>query len=350
DILVPAFDSRYLYKFNGIRGALGDSEGNTYILGHSGFYHFDAHNKLLFRYDHYSKEQASTVGFQFGVSILWLSNVEILITAIDGAHIYNTQTHEFNKVKPNHPFLQELGILPHEAYLMRQVKPGSLLFIRTATDSMLYIDTKSGRKVFSKTCIHNLTDEFGWRSRLFEVNDSLFYLTCQQNGFFKIHLDPRSGKIVVDPEKYLPTYLCIDFVAGTDGRLWVATRAGLLKETGNASSGRDVSIPPDILKQCPAANIRQLLCYKDKLYAACAGNAGLLVFDKNTLSFLYRISFKKYHSNENVFSLLQARDDTLLVGTNGPLFWLKTSTKAIGVVKLEGWDSIHNWISAQYKD
>src|ERR1044071_6487118 len=72
--------------------------------------------------------------------------------------------------------------------------------------------------------------------------------------------------------------------------------------------------------------IRQVLCYKDKLYVACVGHGGLLVYDKNSFSFLYKVSFKNYfRSPEDISCILPAREDTLFAGTDGPLFWLTTN-------------------------
>src|SRR6266508_2670865 len=56
NIFIPYHDRQYQYKFNTIMGAVGDSNGNIYILSRSGFYHYDKNYKLVSRFDYYSRE------------------------------------------------------------------------------------------------------------------------------------------------------------------------------------------------------------------------------------------------------------------------------------------------------
>jgi ligand-binding sensor domain-containing protein len=351
DIIIPAPDPRYLYKYNGIMSVLSDPLENIYLLTQSGFYHYDKDHRLVFRYDNYATEEISTATFQFGEHIFWMSPFEILLNTINGCYLYNTKDRKLVVLPRNNPLLHELADVPPFYYMIRQPSPGSLIYIKAASDSVVYVDVKRGRKIASPTGFRPLTDEFNWYSRLFKVNDSLYYLTSRRRGFFKMHLDAASGKIAIDTTRYFGEYLCNGFVIDRDNRLWVATTSGLLKETKNASSVRQAAIPSDLLKKAPGLNIRQMLCYKDKLYVACSGRGGLLVYDKQSLSFLYKVRFKNDATGtENVFSIIHARADTLLIGTNGPLCWLKTSTGETGEVPLAGWDSVHNWISYVFKD
>jgi len=351
DVIIPCPESKYLHKFNTIMSVLGDRQGDTYILTRSGFYHYDLHYKLIFRYDRYSKEEMETMPFQFGNGLYWLSDNEILLKTIDGEYSYNKQTRRLRALKNDHPFGPEFAVLFNYDYLIRQPEPGNFIAIKRGTDSIIYLNVRQNRKITSPTGVPVLTDEFNWRSKLFKVNDSLFYMSGKRSGFFKIHINPATGKIIIDPRKYFPTYLCNDFIIDRDNRLWIATNAGLLKERTNAPSVSQIPVPQVLLRQSPALRIKQLLAYKDKLYAACGGNGGLLIYDKSTLLFHSKISFEKYHeSSDNVFSIIEASKDTLLIGTNGPLFWLKASTGEVGKVPLDGWDEVHNWISWMFKD
>jgi hypothetical protein len=66
NIIIPSPDPKYLYKFNWLRAGLFDKNGNIYLLARSGFYHFNASHKLIFRFDYYTKDQVETEEFQFG--------------------------------------------------------------------------------------------------------------------------------------------------------------------------------------------------------------------------------------------------------------------------------------------
>ncbi|HMH22861.1 MAG TPA: histidine kinase [Puia sp.] len=351
NLIIPASDPKYLYKFNRVMATLSDRQQNIFILTRSGFYQYDSTNKLVFRYDYYTKEETETTPFAFGNGLFWYSDSEILLITIDGVLLYNKVTRQLQKLKSGHPIESVITGLQSYDYLIRQSAPGSFIIIKAGTDSIVYLDTRQNRKTISETWIPVLTDEFNWHSKLYKVNDSLFYLSAKRRGFFKMNINPRTGKISIDPERYFPSYLVNDFLIDRDQRLWVATSTGLLKESNNATSVRQISIPPDLLKQNPDLRVKQMLVYNNKIYVACDAGGGLLVFDKNTLAYLSRISLDKYHmESDNVFSIIQARPDTLLVGTNGPLFWLKASTGATGKVVLDQWDETHTWVSNLFKD
>ena len=352
DLIIPAPDPKYMNKFNEIMCTLNDEQGNIYISTRSGFYHFDPLHKLAFRFDYYNKRETETEEFEFGEEACWLSPFEIIVHAVDGGYIYNTQTRQLNKIKITDPYLSEFAAMSHDAYVIRQTDHDNFVLIRDGSDSIVYYDNRLKRKISSKTWVSNLVDEFNWRTRLFKVNDTLFYISSKQNGFFKMSLNRETGKIILDTRRYFPGYLCTDFTMARDKRLWISTNAGLLKEMNNSSSVQQASIPDHILKQKPGMNIKQLFCYKDKLYVACAGNGGLLAFDKNSLSFLHEISLDKIISGaKNVFSILHARGDTLFIGTDGPLIWLNTNNDLIGEVQLDGFiKKNRNWISYQFKD
>ena len=350
DLIIPSPDPKYLYKFNRLRAALSDERGNIYILTRSGFYKYDASYQLVSRFDYYKREEIATADFDFGENAYWISPLEILLSTINGAYIYDTRTGQLNSMKEKDGFLSQLG--GHKPTICRQAGLWNFIFIKEKTDSILYVDFKKNRKVSSATKFADLGEEFNWRSNLFRLNDSTFYLTSRKRGFFKMHLNRTTGKIVLDTMRYMPSYVCTGFVIGKkDKRLWVATTVGLLKEMTYATSVTQICIPVEITKQFPRITIRQLFGWKDKLYAACSGDGGLLVFDKHSLAFLARITLKVDDAtSDDIFSIAQGRDDTLYLGTNGPLFWLKGGTMRKGKVNLEGWQEKRYWITNQFKD
>lgn len=87
NIIIPAPNKRQLYKFNTVMSAQNDEQGNIYVLTRSGFYHYNALYKLVYRYDYYPKEATDTAWFEFGNNLYRLLANEILINAIDGLYI-----------------------------------------------------------------------------------------------------------------------------------------------------------------------------------------------------------------------------------------------------------------------
>lgn len=347
NIIIPAPNSKFLYKYNSIRTALFDKDGSIYVLAKSGFYHFDAHYKLIFRFDYYHDEQIETEEFQFGSQLNWLSPHEILLYSIDGGYIYNTTTKHLYKLKGDEPYFPG----PLTNYIVRQSGPGKFIFFKIGTDSITYVDIEKKRKIVSLLAHSISPGEFNWRTKLFHLSDLDFYVNSQLKGFFKLHIDTAIGKISINPYRYFPDYTCTDLIIDKENRLWVATNKGLIKQITNNTSVSQKSFPEDILKQSPGISIRNLLCYKNKLYVVCAGNGGLLVFNKKDLSFIKRISFRKYGLiPENFFEIIQGHGDTLFIGADGDLLWLKAETEETGEVKLDTWDKVHNWVSCLFKD
>ena len=347
NIIIPALNPKYLYKYNSIRTALFDKDGSIYVLARSGFYHFDAHYKLIFRFDYYHDEQIETEDFQFGSQMYWLSPHEVLLYTIDGGYIYNTATRHLKKLRDYEPDFPG----PLNNYTVRQTEVGKFIFFKQGSDSIVYVDVKRKRKIVSLLANSVSADEFNWRSKLFRLSDVDFYINSQLKGFFKLHIDTASGKISIDPYRYFPDYRCTDMIVDAENRFWIGTNKGLIKQVTDNTSVSQASLPQDILKQSPGINIRNLLCYKNKLYVVCAGNGGLLVFNKKNLNFIKRISFRKYGlTPENFFEIVQGRGDTIFIGADGALLWLKAETEETGEVNLESWDKVHNWVSCLFKD
>lgn len=63
NIFIPYADKSYEYKFNVVMRAIGDEEGNIFIVSRSGFYHFDKNYQLVFRYDYIEKEKVALAHF-----------------------------------------------------------------------------------------------------------------------------------------------------------------------------------------------------------------------------------------------------------------------------------------------
>src|SRR5258705_6632671 len=79
NLLIPYHDKQYQYKFNRILAVMGDEEGNIYVLGRSGFYHFDKNYTLVSRFDYYSEKQVPVEHFFFGRYLNELDKNRLLI-------------------------------------------------------------------------------------------------------------------------------------------------------------------------------------------------------------------------------------------------------------------------------
>ena len=351
DLIVPFSDAKYLYKFNAIMSALSDDKGNIIMLTRSGLYQFDSLQNLKFRFDYYRKEEIETEYFAYGNNLFWIAPNTALVTTKDGLYIYDSQNYQLKKIDANDSNFSELYAFPHDKYLIRQFNASNFLIIKDGVDSLINIDVVHHRRVSVPYPMGKPTDEFGWRSNLIGVNDSLFYFTSQEKGFFHLHLDLLSGKIAMDTVRRFPGFFCRDFIQDFHKRLWVATSAGLMKESTGFNSVAQAAIPKELLMQNPDAKIRAIVAVKNKLYVACVRNGGLLLYDKASLGFQKKISLKKFGPGADIiFSIFSIGGDTLYLGTNGPVCWLNTTTGETGLVELKDYDRTFNWVSFMFKD
>lgn len=352
-VFIPYSDRKYQYKYNDVRSAQTDAKGNIFVLTYSGFYHFDKNYRLLFRYDHYSKESASATTFAFGRSIMWLDAGHLLILSIDGLYFYDIDKKEFRRLKASDaPLLSDLMDYPDRGNLFFQHKPGCFFIISNHGDSLSYIDlAKNLRTTVGLSC-HVARDEFGYRSVLKAVSDTIIYITAHTSGFYKVRLHPETGDLDFFPDKYFPLYSCRNLFLDRDDHLWIATNKGLFREGYSRCFVERSPIPGKVQALFPNIVIDDVYAMGKNIYAATKGNGGLLVFDKESFMFARRIGLEKYNNKRNagIYCLAALNDSVLLAGLNGPLVRLNINNGHETPVQLDKWDSLHDWIADIYRD
>jgi ligand-binding sensor domain-containing protein/putative methionine-R-sulfoxide reductase with GAF domain len=347
NIIVPGLQQEFTYRYNDVFSVTGDATGNVYILTSSGFYHYNNSNELIFRFDYHKKETVSTNIFPFARKLIWISRNKLYVTGNYEMQIYNTSTKQITAAEGTEPFTFKIDPF---AETWQTDRNGFFMF-RLMTDTILYFNNVTKTSTASKSSFQSLRSQFEWGACIYPVNDTLFYITARQNGFYKMSLHPKTGKLTIYPEKYFKDYYCTGFLKDRDGRLWITTRDGLFKQNTANNSVKHVSIPDPILKQSPATEIKQLFVYKDNLYAACDNNGGLLVFNKDSLSFIKKISLQKIQPHaDDIRSIVYAANDTFIIGTYGPLYWLNSNLGNSSSIELEGWNKYSDFSLAQLKD
>ncbi len=352
NLFIPYSDKQYQFKFNGIKSVSSNVAGDIFLLTNSGFYHYDKNYHLVFRFDYYPKEEVATSYFAFGRKLLWLDQQRLVIISIAGIYYYNIGKKQLKKMDAiDCPLLGEFLDYPKKDYQFFQPKPGCLFIMNSYTDSLVYFNIAANKKTVTRLPFHMLKDEFDYRSTLVAVSDTLLYITGNLSGFYKIRLYPESGKIKFDPKKYFPAYYCRSLMEDRDHNLWIATNKGVFRHDNSRVYIQQAPIPASLQAMFPNIVIEDVYVAGDKLYAATRGNGGLLVFDKQRLQFIRRISFEKIWRNPaGIYSIVTANDTTLLVGTNGPLCRVNLETRHITEIPLDKWDRATDWIADLCKD
>ncbi|MHA4812232.1 histidine kinase [Flavitalea flava] len=351
NLFVPYSDKQYQYKFNWVVSVTGNEQGDIFLLTRSGFYQFDKNYRLVFRYDHYTKEEVATSTFGFGRNQFWLDKNTLVLASIAGIYVYLIDRHEYKKMTTaDCPLLREILDYPKKDCEFFQQRPGCFFLMNPDADSLVYLDVARQKRTVTRLPFHSVREQFDYRSELSAINDSLLYITGNLSGFYKMRLHPESGQLEFLPKKYFPFYYCRHLLQDRDQNLWVATNKGLFSQDNSQPYVQIVPVPSQLEALYPGIVVDDIAIAGDKLFAASRKNGGLLVFDRANLNFIRRIGFKKYgNSADNVYSVVAANDSILFIGTNGPLFRLNTRTNALAVVELDKWNK-GDWISYLWKD
>lgn len=356
NIFIPYHRKQYQYKFNMGVFTIGDREGNLYLLTRSGFYHFDKRDSLVLRFDYYKEEDVPLTHFIFGKELFRLDKDRLLLITIAGLYQYHTRTRKLSKMTAeDSPLLAEFLNYPANYNWFLQPRPGIIIALKSLSDTLVYIDIAARRKTITKLPIPSLKDEIHWRSRLLRVNDSTFYITGHNSGFYKAHLQTATGKITLS-EKYFSEYLCSALLVDKWGKLWVGTTKGLFRQDDRTAQVATADIPAGLQNRWPDLRMHQIFAASDKVYVGTRNKGSLLVYNKNNLEIRDSIRFWEHKGKArteftyNVYSMTALNESTLLLATNGTPMLVDKNSGNFRPLLLPGWDKISDWASDVFID
>jgi ligand-binding sensor domain-containing protein len=352
NLFIPYHDIQYQYKFNFIIRVASNAAGDVFILTRSGLYQYDKDYKMVFRYDYHPEDKVSNRHFGFGREMFWLDKKQLLIVAVDGMYTYEITEKRLKKMEANdNPLLNEYLDYPNTLFKMFQLQPGRLIVLKPGTDSLVYINIAARTKSVTHLPFILTNNDFHHRSRLESISDTMWYLTGHQSGFYKITLNEKTGSLAFHPEKYFSSYYCKSVLKDRDNNLWIATNKGLFRQDNNRSHIQQALIPATVEAAAPNVSVDDLCATEDKLFVATRGDGGLLVYDKQSLQFIRNIKFgNSVKTQGQMYGLIRADKDHLLVGTNGPLFKVNTTDYTAREIIPGNWERDSDWISGLHKD
>ncbi|HYC29846.1 MAG TPA: two-component regulator propeller domain-containing protein, partial [Chitinophagaceae bacterium] len=349
NLFIPYHDSRYQFKFNMIMRALGDANGNIYVLSRSGFYHYDKNYNLVSRFDYYEEEDVPLQHFFFGRDLFEMDEKRLLIGSIDGLYVYDKPTKKIRKMVPQDcPALANMVTYPNDYTRFFQAGPYELFIMKSSGDSIFYVNTIRNKIVGSRLPFKAEPEEFHYRSRLLKLNDTSFYLTGHKAGFYKLGFSPATGIIKLSPEKYFQSHLCTGLLKDKEGHLWIATNRGVYRENAQKAIVQLARLPQAIENTYPDSRVDDIYVLGDKVYAGTR-DAGLFIFDKKTMELQKRLPLN-YAGNPSSVRAITATDrGTLMFGTEGPLMLFDAASQREKALIPPKWREGH-WTSDLYKD
>jgi putative methionine-R-sulfoxide reductase with GAF domain/sugar lactone lactonase YvrE len=319
NLFIPYHNKSYEYKFNAVMRAIGDEQGNIFIVSRSGFYHFDKNYQLVFRYDYITKEQVVLDHFFFNSNLLELDASHLLVGSL--ASVYDKEKRKLVKIGPTvFPGLGDFVGGQSSYYWFFQYKPGQFVVLKQYSDSIFYLVPSQNKKTISKLPFNIGKEEFHFRSKILVESDTSFFITGQVSGFYRFRIDPVRGAISIDPRKNFRSLQCYSLLIDRDGKLWVATDKGLLWQDPRKSLVKTGYLPQAIRDSFPNFNFCDLYASGARLYAGNRGHAGLLVFNRNSLEFEKQLFYTHYNELGNsIYAIAPVDSNSLLLGTEGPI-------------------------------
>lgn len=354
NLFIPYSDMQYEYKFNMIEAVRGDREGNVYVLTRSGFYHFDKDYRMISRFDYYKEAEVPTEHFFFGRDLLRLDEHRLLIVSAGGLFLYDKR---MKRVKPleakDEPMLAEFIDYPgtyYTLYRFFQHSDHSLVVLHLLSDSLAYIDLDRKKKTVSRLPFPKIRNEFHYRSRLFAESDSTFFITGHFSGFFRFHLDPASGHVSLDPQRYFPSFSCNGLLIDQDKNLWVATNKGTFRRDAARLKVEVGALRQGLLDSFPQLRLDDLYVGSRKIYAGTRGQAGLLIINKETLGLEGQYFGQDSIMANPIYSLEPIDNERLMIGISGPIQEFNMVTGKGKTLNPPAWNYTGDWTSDLFTD
>jgi two-component sensor histidine kinase len=212
-----------------------------------------------------------------------------------------------------------------------QINSNEFIFINYGQNSVVWYNHALKKRVASPLPIQY--NEFSWESKIIMLNDTSFALNGGYSGFYIFHINRQTGKITINPKKFLPDHKIRCLYLDSDKRMWVGTSKGLLQQKLAAPFLTSYLFAP-LSADSLTGGFSCAYRHKDKLYLGrLSQNKGLVMLNATTMKAEKKFEFYGKNSSWNeIRSIQMYYTDTLWIGTHGGLLWLDTKTKRYGKV------------------
>lgn len=359
NIFIPPGKLKFPTEANTIWGMASDSAGNIFVLSSSGFYHFDAKGRLVFRYDH--KMEPGVEGrIPFGkYNSLTIPEPGIALMATNwGPYVYLIAQKELLPAdKTNNNFYKKLS--PNTTELDTNWGfffnyEDSISFITVRLWKLFYFDRRLQKKYPVRILAKEKGVLFDWGSAIARLDDSTLIVTSMERGFYLLHYYKQRDEYVLGPEIFLDNYLCRSVFTDKNKGLWIGTERGLLHLRKN-SSLKKMTVPLAWAPLGPgrSESYKMGAITHGKIFAGSA-NSGVYVFDSSSGRALNRIDFDILNARAPVDNLnwiagIADMYNELYVFLLHRRVKLDPYNYRITEMELPGWDRVHDEFGAPFK-
>lgn len=307
--------------------------GNFVMLSITGYYEFSETGSLVYRKDYFSTKDKSTKTFLNSViwgrtELLDLGDNKLAYYAFKKMELIDFNTHRTYKPK----FEGVLNRFIGNSTIRARIGQGEYVFLKKKSDSIFYynINTsllKGFRLPFEKT-----TDVFQGHTNIYDLGDGEYVIPSFNSGFYTFRIK-NDSEIVFNPKNYLVNYNCISAYKDNEGRTWVSTFDGFLKERNHNALIKSYPINGDESESIIYSSICVL---NNKIFVQNASEVNSLkVLDAETKELLYSTTIDAEGGGSIVpFEMVSYYKDTLWIATNSGILWLNANNYDRGNVKM----------------
>ena len=313
-----------------------DNNDNYGVSTKTGLYIFSATGKLKKRYDRYTEKDIGHSWMLFGKKMFSLPDGNMLQQTSEGFLFYDRKNDQIKDLTNSYPHIRKL-IPKLKSFQLLSVSANDLLIINHETNSFDLVDMRNGNTKSFPSCIP-FSGEFGWQTNLHKLYNDFWALNSANDGFFLLHIDTTSRKIVCSPTKYFSRHNCNIIFSDREKRLWVGTNVGLYMETLHSKIIESFPIHSKTEEQI---SINYLLFTADKIFAG-TDRKEILILDKSTKEIVHRVSLPAIPQLSNIITYMMfVHPDTLWIGSSSGLSWLNVKNYSYGPVEFTtGFDVI----------
>jgi ligand-binding sensor domain-containing protein len=317
--------------------ALFTKAGDVLMSSLTGFYAFSKNGALNFRYDKYKVKKGNYPASGYGKSLAALPGDLFIHFADDEMFIFDNRLKKYASVDEYRNRLPNLASGNRQLlHLPFAIGPHKMALHKKGTNELFFYDGNTDHlQPCQAPAFFNALVR--WHMNWYAIDDTTAIVTSPISGLFFCHFNTLTGSVQVEPTCYLSDYFCTAALKDKEGRLWIGTNKGLLKQDLFEKSVRTLNVR-SFLKDSNSQKNNEIAAFyrhHNELYVGTYSLDGMYVFDARDLSFRQKISFARLNPKCNqVWSILPITKDTLWIATQHGLVWLHSGNKHFGYVSL----------------
>lgn len=307
------------------------SNGNFLVLTRTGLYEFDNNGKVVFSkvyitpFEAKAKRYIVTHEMERKELIRFKEN-KIAVYAFGKVQIYDPYKHVMLEDEVLATFAKFSGNNNIRKCLNKEL----IAFVNINADSIFCFNS-TNNTIKGQKLPFNGDSEFYQSTKILPIGENEYVILSWKGGFYTFKI--VNNDIVFNNTKYLAAHFCTYVIKDKDGRLWVTTNNGVLKEENYNSIFKVYPVNQHEDYGVPFSNI---LSYKDKIVVTVANaKNNVKILDARTKKILFQTFLEGTQYTWPVpFRTKVYHEDTVWISTNAGIYWMSLNTYQYGKVKM----------------